>query len=179
MQQRTNVLVLAKPLRYCDNRCGDIPSDSTQRCSTDCCTVVDCRDKCKDLAWRDFPSGSLQKKDFNWVWNDSKIGHPRYHLDGPMWLRILAVCVQSGAHPLQHPLIVRLTPLYDEHFHRRWSLSNSIIMPTKILQQLGVDTYAHSRFDTWVLHTLWNRKVTNAQLGEDPEVIEALFPVIR
>ena len=167
-----------KALEICDNCCGDIPSDSTQRCSTDCCTVVYCSEKCKDLAWRYYHL-VLCKKDFNWIWDDSKTSHPRYHLDGPMWLRILAVCVQSGAHPLEHPLIARLTPLYDEHFHRRWSLSNNIIMPIKILQQLGIDTYADSRFDTWVLQTLWNRNVTNAQLVGNPEVNEALFLMTR
>ena len=83
-----------------------------------------------------------------------------------MWLRILAVCVQSKTHPLEHPLIARLTPLYDEYVYRRWSLSNNIVMPIKILQQLGVDTYADLRYDTWILQTLWARNITNVQIGK-------------
>lgn len=149
-------------LEICDNCCGTIPTNSTQKRSADCCKVLYCTQKCKNLAWKNYHQ-VLCKQDFSWVWEDSKTSISRYDLDGPMWLRILAVCVQSQTHPLEHPLIARLTPLYDEHAPRRWSLSNNIIMPIKILQQLGIDTYADSRFDTWVLQCVWLRIVTNAQ----------------
>ena len=145
----------------CDNCCGTIPENSTHKRAAGCCSVLYCSQKCKDLAWKNYHQ-VLCKQDFRWVWDDSKTGIPDYDLDGPMWLRILAVCVQSGHHPLEHPLIARLTSLYDEGLTRRWSLANNIIMPNKILTQFGIDTYADPRFDTWVLQTLWARIITNA-----------------
>lgn len=147
----------------CDSCCGKIPANSTQKRSATCCTALYCSQKCKDSAMENYHE-VLCGQDFSWVWEDSKTGIWDYDLDGPMWLRVLAVCVQSKSHPLEYPLIARLTPLYDETY-RRWSLSNNILMPIKILQQLGIDTYADSRFDTWVLQTLWTRIVTNVQGG--------------
>ncbi len=145
----------------CDNCCGTIPTNSPLKRAASCCSVLYCRQKCKDLAWKNHHQ-VLCKQDFRWVWEDSKMGDPEYDLDGPMWLRILAVCVQGDRHPLEHPLIARLSPLYDERSIRRWSLANNIIMPNKILKQLGIDTYTDPRFDTWVLQALWARMVTNA-----------------
>ena len=149
-------------LEICDNCYGTVPKDSAQKRSANCCKVLYCTQKCKNLAWKNYHQ-VLCKQDFSWVWEDSKTGNCRYDLDGPMWLRVLAVCVQSKTHPLEHPLIARLTPIHDEHTCRRWSLSNNIIMPIKILQQLGIDTYADSRFDTWVLQCVWLRIITNAE----------------
>ncbi len=38
----------------CDNCCGTIPSDSTQKRLASCCTVLYCSNKCKDLAWKNY-----------------------------------------------------------------------------------------------------------------------------
>ena len=157
--------------KICDNCCGTISPNSTQKCSASCCTVLYCSPTCRDLAWKNYHQ-VLCKQDFSWVWDDSKTGESHYDLDGGIWLRILAVCVQTKTHPLELPLIARLTPLYDEYTYRRRSLSNNVIMPLNILQQLGIDTYADSRFDTWVLQTLWARSVTNAEETEDWKVSE-------
>lgn len=147
----------------CDNCYGTIPMNSQQKRSATCCAVVYCSQNCRDLAWKNYHQ-VLCKQEFNWVWDDSRTGYSEYDLDGPMWLRILAVCVQSRTHPLEHSLFARLTPLYDEHLNRRWSLSNNIVMPIKILQQLGIDIYTDSRYDTWILQTLWARILTNVQI---------------
>lgn len=157
----------------CDNCYGKIPTNGPQKRSASCCTVVYCSQKCKDLAWKHYHQ-VLCKQDFNWVWDDSKTGRSIYDLDGPMWLRILAVCVQSKTHPLEHPLIASLTPLYDERVGRRWSLSNNIVMPNKILQQLGIDTYVDSRYDTWVLQTIWARNITNVHWGHSVSGVTSL-----
>lgn len=160
----------------CDDCYGTIPTDSSQKVSASCCTVIYCSHKCKDLSWKHYHQ-VLCKQDFDWVWDDSKTGHSMYDLDGPMWLRILAVCVQSKTHPFEHPLIARLTPLYDELIARRWSLSTHIVMQNKILQQLGIDTYANSRYDTWVLQSIWARCITNAE--EFHSVSETYFLTVR
>ena len=150
----------------CDNCCGDIHPNSKDKCTASCCAVIYCSPKCRKLAWKEYHQ-VLCKQDFKWVWDASKEGDSTWDLNGPMWLRILAICVQSKVHPLEHPLIARLTPGYEELGHRVWSLANNIIMPNKILRQLGVNTYADPRFDTWVLQTLWARSVTNATSGNN------------
>ena len=155
--------------KVCENCCGFIPADSKQRCLATCCNVQYCSEKCKNLAWETYHQ-VLCKKDFDWVWEESKTGRSQYDLDGPMWLRILAACVQSKIHPLEHPLIARLTPLYDDKLYRRWSMSNNIIMPNKILAQLGTDPLKDQRFDTWVLQTIWVRIITNTHLARQSEV---------
>ena len=157
----------------CDNCCGNVPTNSNQKRSARCCAVLYCSAKCEDLARKNYHE-VLCKQDFSWV-RDSKTGHSHYDLDGPIWLRILAVCVRNKAHPLELPLIARLTPLYDEYTPRRWTLSNRIMMPLRILQQLGIDIYADSRFDIWVLQTLWARMLTNAQETDERKLSEVYF----
>lgn len=80
-----------------------------------------------------------------------------------MWLRILAICVQSGLHPLEHPSIAALTPNYesDDSIFRRWSLASNVDLPQKILTTLGVDIFKDLRYDTWVLQTIWTRMINN------------------
>jgi hypothetical protein len=63
---------------------------------------------------------------------------------GPMWLRILAICVQSGLHPLEHPLIATLSANYESgnDVRRRWSIETHIDVPQRILTTLGINIYS-------------------------------------
>lgn len=71
------------------------------------------------------------------------------------FLRVLAISVQADCHPLQHPLIARLTPQYKSDMAIAWRLKDFITGPIAILQILGVDVFADLRYDTWVLQTIW------------------------
>jgi hypothetical protein len=71
------------------------------------------------------------------------------------FLRVLAICVQAGSHPLQHPLVARLVPQYNTDMIIAWSLKNFISGPIEIFQILGIDVFADPRYDTWVLQTTW------------------------
>ena len=82
-------------------------------------------------------------------------------VEGASWLRILALCVQEGCHPLEHYLIARLTSLYEGDMALEWSLSGNIDRIQRIMRQLGVDIYSDLRYDTWVMQTIWGRLLTN------------------
>ena len=86
---------------------------------------------------------------------------------GVQWLRILATCVQSGLHPLEHPSIASLTPNYEsaDDVSRRWSLESHVDVPQRILTTLGVDIFKDLRYDSWVLQTIWARIVNNSRGG--------------
>ena len=158
------------PLIICDNCCG-----YTRRAtnfSLACCQIIYCSQQCRDLALSYHKV--LCGKNFDWLYNEAKKLPTESSLNGPMWLRVLATCVQSGIHPLDHPMIARLTPLYSRN-GRKWSLVSNIKHPILILKQLGINPFKDLRFDTWVLQTLWARIITNQ--GEHP--LSAFFSLLE
>ena len=78
---------------------------------------------------------------------------------------ILAACVQNNWHPLDRPSIARLTPLHDKT-SRLWTLSNNIITPIGILQQLGVEDF---HYDAWGLQIIWTRVINNQEEHHTPD----------
>jgi hypothetical protein len=87
-------------------------------------------------------------------------------------LRVLATCVQTGVDksPLDHPLIARLKPLANKNHVDVFTLTESVIIPIKILEQLGVDVFANRNFDTDVLHSIWTRLANNKAGCPDPRL---------
>jgi len=149
-----------KITNICENCYGRIPPLSRPTHST-CCSTVYCHLNCQEIALASYHK-VLCGQNFDWLYQEGakKPGH--LGLNGPMWLRILAACIQSDCHPLDHPSIANLSPLYDD-YSRLWSLSNNIVTPIKILRQLGIDVYSDMRYDTWVLQTVWARVINNQQ----------------
>jgi len=135
-----------KITNICENCYGRIPPLSRPTHST-CCSTVYCHLNCQEIALASYHKVLCGQK-FDWLYQEGakKPGH--LGLNGPMWLRILAACIQSDCHPLDHPSIANLSPLYDD-YSRLWSLSNNIVTPIKILRQLGIDVYSDMRYDTW------------------------------
>jgi hypothetical protein len=135
----------------------------------ECCTAFYCGDYCLEEAkatYREVICG----KDFTWLTTSPQAKATPVHtydLDGIMWLRILAICVQSGVHPLDHPLVAALTPNYEspDEVGRRWSLETHIDVPQRILTALGIDIFTDVRYDTWVLQTIWARMINNVRGG--------------
>lgn len=153
-----------KITNICENCYGRIPPLSRPTHST-CCSTVYCHLNCQEIALASYHK-VLCGQNFDWLYQEGakKPGH--LGLNGPMWLRILAACIQSDCHPLDHPSIANLSPLYDD-YSRLWSLSNNIVTPIKILRQLGIDVYSDMRYDTWVLQTVWARVINNQQGDSD------------
>lgn len=147
--------------RICDNCYGSIPTLWRQHVLSECCKTPYCSARCRDMALASYHKVQCGQN-FDWVYDESRGKQEPFVLNGPMWLRILAACVQSNCHPLDHPLIARLTPLHDK-LCRTWTLSNNIMTPVRILQQLGISPVEDLRFDTWVLQTIWTRVINNQE----------------
>ncbi len=93
-------------------------------------------------------------------WNDKPSkGYPktnyRFPDQSPLVLaRALAICLQAGGHPLEHPNIAQLTE-GSESVRTVWSLNGMVIGPLKVLEILGVNIFSDERYETWVMRTLW------------------------
>ena len=163
--------------RICDNCYGDIPPQSRQHVLSTCCNTSYCSARCREMALTSYHK-VLCGQNFDWLYEESKEKQEPFVLNGPLWLRILAACVQSNCHPLDHPSIARLTPLHDK-FGRIWTLSNNITTPFKILSQLGVDPIEDLRYETWVLQTIWTRVINNQEEHKTPDgrQVRAISPL--
>ena len=140
--------------RICHNCCRDIASLGIPctYCSANYCSI-----RCRTAA-RNAYHKVLCGKDFSWVY---EIARHDISQQATLFLRVLAICVQSGTHPLDHPLIARLTANYKGDHTEHFTFAADIQTPIRILQELGIDPFADSRFDTWVLRTIWIRIVNN------------------
>ncbi|KAI1530696.1 hypothetical protein PtrSN002B_010913 [Pyrenophora tritici-repentis] len=72
--------------------------------------------------------------------------------------------MQNGEY---HPLIARLQPLSNKHHIDVFTLTESVAIPLKILEQLGVDIFANRNFDTGVLQPIWTRLANNKAAERD------------
>ena len=68
-------------------------------------------------------------------------------------IRALAVCLQAGCHPLEHPNMAQLTE--GPPAETVWSLNGMVIGPLKVLEIFGVNIFTDECFDTWIIRTLW------------------------
>ncbi|KAF2666719.1 hypothetical protein BT63DRAFT_316582 [Microthyrium microscopicum] len=95
--------------------------------------------------------------------------------------RLLASCIDSLAngdiHPLLHPVISRWKADFriSNGVRFPFSFKTHIQRPISILQELGVDIFRASQFDTWVIINILNRIGANmisrpAQLQSKPQV---------
>ena len=116
----------------CSYCCG--ASKNATKC--DSCKTNFCSMKRKDLAWSQYHQVTCGKN-FSWVYEYSKSDAT---LKGPMLLlRVLAFCVQNkNVHPLDHPLLARLTAGYESDHLWQWNFPADIQVPNKILMQLGI-----------------------------------------
>lgn len=146
--------------KICHNCCRDMASLGIS-CTT--CSVNYCSLRCRTAAQNAYHKVTCGK-DFSWVYEADRndIGQ-----QATLFLRVLAICVQSGMHPLDHPLIARLTANYEGDHSEHFTFAADIQTPIRILQDLDVDPFADSRFDTWVLRTVWARLVINKIQSDD------------
>lgn len=143
-------------IEICSNCYCTIPVRSTEKVSSGCCSAIYCSEHCKTLALT-FYHKVLCQQNFQWLLDKPQDNS----IVGLMWLRTLAISVQTDCHPLDHPLIARLTPQYEGYQPNAWSLKSNLIQPIRILLQLGIDVFRDSRFDTWVLQAVRARLVNN------------------
>lgn len=163
--------------RICENCYGSISTLWRQNVQSKCCNTWYCSTRCREIALDSYHK-VLCGQNFDWLYQESRGKLQPFQLNGPLWLRILATCVQSKRHPLDHPSIARLTPLHDK-MGRSWTLSNNIITPIRILNQLGIDPMQDFRYDTWVLQTIWTRVINNQEehTAPDGRQVRAISPL--
>ncbi|MCJ1360667.1 MAG: hypothetical protein MMC33_010676 [Icmadophila ericetorum] len=142
----------------------NLPSTRVVSCAN--CITKYCSSKCMMEAQNTYHK-PLCGRDFSWV-------HYRYSPDmsktNGILLKLLASSIQNGIHPLEHPLIVRLTANYTGDNTDTWSLAN-VANQIKMVEQLGIDVYADLRFDTWVLGVIGARISNNAIGGNDRLIV--------
>jgi hypothetical protein len=92
-------------------------------------------------------------------------------------IRALAMCLQNGGHPLEHPMFAGLVQ-GPSMVLEKFSLNGMVIAPLKALLEFGVDIFANERYDTWVLRTIWyliSQSFINSQsLKESTEMLMRL-----
>ncbi|KAH9826024.1 SET (Su(var)3-9, Enhancer-of-zeste, Trithorax) domain [Teratosphaeria destructans] len=94
--------------------------------------------------------------------------------------RMLTIAIDDGyTHPLDHPLIARLTATYRRGRPRLFSLNHDIAIPNDCLQQWGVDIFANPHFDTWVLFTVHARVRNNCWDGMIHNGVSPLFSLFN
>ncbi|KAE8871442.1 hypothetical protein PTNB73_02901 [Pyrenophora teres f. teres] len=132
-----------------------------------CCPETFCSRECLNLALNTYHK-ALCSKDFSWLQTPALgLPHNVSPLRPLLMLRFLATSVQAGVQtsPLDQPLIARLQPLSNKHHLDVFTLTESVALPLKILEQLGVDIFANRNFDTGVLQSIWTR-LANNKAGE-------------
>ncbi|KAK0254437.1 hypothetical protein B0A54_13055 [Friedmanniomyces endolithicus] len=94
--------------------------------------------------------------------------------------RFLLCCKKDGvAHPLDHPLIARLTPLYRRQKVRLFSLEADFAIPVAWLQHLGIDVFADPNYDTWVLFEIKARENNNSWSDPLHHCVSPLFSLFN
>ncbi|KAG9192681.1 hypothetical protein G6011_11415 [Alternaria panax] len=161
--------------------CSTWSSNSCSNCYTrllenptraECCSESYCSAACFDLAM-ETNHKPLCGKDFTWLQEAARgLTHNASPLRPLLMLRILAACVQSDVEksPLDHPLIARLKPLVNKDHLDVFTLNESVAVPIKILEQLGIDVFANRNFDTDILHSIWTRLANNKAGSPDPRL---------
>lgn len=100
--------------------------------------------------------------------------------DALLSARCLLSCVQDRVgHPLEHPLIARLTPAYHRRKARTFFRQCDIAVPNLALQQFGVDIFADLHFDTWVLFTMYARLENNCWSDPNTSSLNNLFALFN
>lgn len=94
--------------------------------------------------------------------------------------RLLVLGIEAGiAHPLDHPLLARLTPTYRKDKVRTFHLKSDIQIPNECLQRFGIDIFANPAYDTWVLFTVLGREANNSWSDPIHSCISPLFSLFN
>ena len=99
-----------------------------------------------------------------------------------LWCKFFLCGIRDGLpHPLDHPLIARLTPTYheDESWTEAFQLKQDYVVPNEALRQFGVDIFANPNYDTWVLFTMQARIANNSCGDPIADCLNPLFSLFN
>jgi hypothetical protein len=147
----------------CEACCATLISND--KISNSCCNVPYCSLTCSQTALQEYHP-PVCGKDFSFLHEAAKSAtHTTdFSLDALLLQRVLALSLhQSATHPLQTSILNRLTPAYSmpEPQLIIFNFTDHIITPILTLREFGVDIFANSLYDTWVLHTIRCRLQNN------------------
>jgi hypothetical protein len=145
------------------DRCATCCSNLSGSIANSCCSMGYCSDACAKTALETFHA-PLCSRDFTYLYDAAKSAKlsTDISLDSLLLLRVLALAIHEGpAHPLKTSLLARLTPAYEIDGLIIFNFPDHIITPIRILQELGVDVFANSAYDSWVIHTMRCRLQNN------------------
>ncbi len=145
------------------NRCPTCCKNLSDTVANLCCTVPYCSDVCAHTAMQTFHA-PLCRKDFKFLYDAAEFAKlsTDISLDSLLLLRVLALAVQEeAAHPLKTSLLARLTPAYNIDHLIIFNFADHIITPIRILQELGINVFTNTSYDTWVIHTMRCRLQNN------------------
>ena len=164
---------LPKP-RQCSHCLEDIPfpSDFSYSCLN--CTTKYCSPQCFLASQLNYHK-PLCGKDFSWIHDRYS---PGWSITNGLLLKILAHCIRMDIHPLEHPLVARLTANYENNNTETWSLEN-LSNQIKMLEQLGINVYSDLRFDTWVLSVICARISNNAIISGHKLILRPHYSLLN
>jgi hypothetical protein len=155
---RTTAGVISS-LDRCATCCNNL-SDTTVNL---CCTMPYCSKTCAQTAIQSFHA-PLCGRDFKFLYDAAKSAKfsADISVDSLLLLRVLALAIhEEAAHPLKTSLLARLTPAYNIDQLIIFNFPDHIVTPIRILQEFGIDVFANSAYDTWVIHTMRCRLQNN------------------
>lgn len=97
----------SKMYNICEFCCDGFQSQQKEMVSREDCTAMYCNELCRRSA-----SASsyrvLCSKDFSWLYDVDRTDKPNKRkavdkgkaVEGALWLRVIALCIQEGCHPL-------------------------------------------------------------------------------
>lgn len=178
-------LCATNPSDCCQNCCDDLPTTNGSVTTLSCCGARYCSQDCLVRALRSYHH-ILCGKDFSFIKNDDITGvHsavPGGSVESLFWVRLLGIIVQESAgHPLKTSIIARTTRQYSGDFTIGFNLNQHVATPIRILQTLGIDIFANSKFDAWVLHTIRVHYYCNyitVQIGDGEMIVGGKKPLM-
>ncbi len=146
--------------KRCSTCCSSLPPNPAV---LSCCGTQFCTAKCAVRAFKEYHQ-PLCGKDLSFLYAEAHGSHERgSHLDNLLLLRVIATSIQEGVpNPLNSSLMTRLTPQYSGT--TPFYFVEDIVNPIRTLQALGIDVFADSNYDTWVLRTIRHRLNNNQYL---------------
>lgn len=144
----------------CETCCGVVGTNTNP-----CCNVLYCSEVCAKVALENFHP-ALCGKDFTSFHAAAKLATltTDFALSSLLLLRTLANSIQENpTHPLHSSVLKRLTPTYGlkEPQLIIYNFNEHVIAPINMLLELGIDIFADSRYDSWVIHTMRCRLQNN------------------
>ncbi|CAL3971745.1 unnamed protein product [Diplocarpon coronariae] len=167
-----HVLQCCSIYRYCSTKCAKAALDNYHHaiCGKDFSEIINRAHNSYGgkSEGSGYPGGETEMGHFT-GWNDRATDfmtldpHFPYAEQVPVILiRYLAMAIQYGGDPLDHPHIASLVANDTATGIVSWSFNGMVTGPIKALEIIGIDVFADHRFDTWALLTMWYRIQNNS-----------------